>query len=172
MQKAASRRACSCVCPVVQLHGWPSSHPIMGDGPRGTPVGLHSTLFGVWGKRDMRRSRQSRHLQGFHLVIHGALAVVLIVRSSRRRPGRLRPAEERCDRTVWRRAGLSPGHCRPHLPHCGSGALRWRETDRNGGGGHRTHTTLDRSLVTQPLSHFTAPFTHRARLDRGPAQWV
>jgi len=103
------------------------------------------------------------------LVIHGALAVVvLIVQSSS--SGRLRPAEERCDRTV---CGLSRGprvspRVVPHWPLpalCGSGTpvASARSVQR------RVtlwpHCTYTRQ-VTGHSYHRTSqpPRTHRARL--------
>ena len=68
------KASCMLLClPGFQLHGRPSSHPIMGGGPRGTPVGLHS----LWEATcDALVNPATSDLS---LVIHGALAVVLIV---------------------------------------------------------------------------------------------
>ena len=109
------------------------------------------------------------------LVIHGALAVVvLIVQSSS--SGRLRPAEERCDRTVWPRSG-PVATVVPHWPLpalCGSGTPvasgEWSVQRRVTLWPHCTYTRQ----VTGHSYYRTSqpPRTHRARLDRGPAQWV
>jgi hypothetical protein len=93
------------------------------------------------------------------LVIHGALAVVvLIVQSSS--SGRLRPAEERCDRTVWPRSG-PVATVVPHWPLpalCGSGTPvasgEERATEGHSVATLHIHTT---GHWPQLLSHFTAP---------------
>jgi len=95
------------------------------------------------------------------LVIHGALAVVvLIVQSSS--SGRLRPAEERCDRTVWPLSGPPRvATCRPALATART-VWQWHS-----GGEREERATEGHSVATlhihttghwpQLLSHFTAP---------------
>jgi len=140
--------ACSCVCPAVQLHGRPSSHTIMGDGPRGTPVGLHS----LWGsQRDMRRSRQSRQPPSIHLSSM-ALSPSWSLSSSRRRPVVCGPRRSAAIGPCGLARGLSP-LCRPALATART-VWQWhsggeRRGACNGGSlcGHIAHTH-DRSLAT------------------------
>ena len=134
--------------PGFQLHGRPSSHTIMGDGPRGTPVGLHS----LWGsQRDMRRSRQSRQPPSIHLSSM-ALSPSWSLSSSRRRPVVCGPRRSAAIGPCGLARGLSPLSSRTgHCPHCVAVALRWRAASGacNGGSlcGHIAHTH-DRSLAT------------------------
>jgi hypothetical protein len=123
----------------------------MGDGPRGTPVGLHSTLF--WGSATCDALVNPANLQSF--TCHPW-------RSRRRGPfvqssssGRLRPAEERCDRTVWPLSGPPRvATCRPALATART-VWQWHSGGeregavQNGGSlcGHIAHTH-DRSLAT------------------------
>jgi len=120
----------------------------MGDGPRGTPVGLHS----LWGsQRDMRRSRQSRQPPSIHLSSM-ALSPSWSLSSSRRRPVVCGPRRSAAIGPCGLARGLSPLSSRTgHCPHCVAVALRWRPRRGacNGGSlcGHIAHTH-ERSLAT------------------------
>ena len=108
------------------------------------------------------------------LVIHGALAVV-VLSSSRRRPVVCGPRRSAAIGPCGLARGLSPLSSRTgHCPHCVAVALRWRARGACNGGslcGHLAHT---HEQVTSHSYYRTSqpPRTHRARLDRGPAQWV
>jgi hypothetical protein len=150
--------ACSCVCPASSctagralIRSWATGRGALRWVCTRLSFGeaRHATLSSI--------PPTSNH----SLVIHGALAVVvLIVQSSS--SGRLRPAEERCDRTVWPRSGPPRvATCRPAQAPART-VWQWHS-----GGEREERATEGHSVATlhihttghwpQLLSHFTAP---------------
>ena len=134
--------------PGFQLHGRPSSHTIMGDGPRGTPVGLHSTLF--WGSATCDALVNPANLQSF--TCHpwcsrrrGPYRPVVVVRSFAARGGALRS-----DRVA------SLGACRHCRPALATARTVWQwhsggEREERATEGHSVatlHIHTNRSLAT------------------------
>ena len=143
--------------PGFQLHGRPSSHTIMGDGPRGTPVGLHSTLF--WGSATCDALVNPANLQSsMALSPLWSFRPVVVVRSFAARGGALRS-----DRV----ASLASGPprvatCRPALATART-VWQWHSGgEREGACKTEGHSVATLHIHTtghwpQLLSHFTAP---------------